>query len=94
MIVHLRLLPAWSTITAPWSSGHLPADPRGPVQSADLYPGGEPDLRGVQHRSTATGGGTGDVDALWSRKCCVAESARIEPEGGLHRNHARGGREQ
>ena len=23
-------------------------------------------------------GGTGDVDALWSRKYCVADSARIE----------------
>ena len=70
-------------------------------------------------------GGTGAVDGLWSRKCCVAGSARIEdwwrrcavpgvhqpparavhpraarthaggaPEGGLRRNHARGGREQ
>jgi len=23
-------------------------------------------------------GSTGDFDGLWSRKCCVAESARIE----------------
>ena len=34
MIVHLRLLPGLVDDYAPWSSGHLPADPSGPVQSA------------------------------------------------------------
>jgi len=28
--------------------------------------------------STAAVGSTGAVDGLWSRKCCVAEPARIE----------------